>query len=148
MSDIHTGLATLAELVQAWHSLPLDFAGPASEAEITYAEQELGVIFPQSYRTFLRRYGAGYLHFFEIYGIPGDRLWGDVVIMNRRSVRLVPRHYVKFTGEFGQRGYYLDTSQMNAEGECPVIAVGPSNGAYTVADNFVEFLRKASEGLI
>src|SRR5688572_8116700 len=61
----------------------VDISGPVSTEQIVAAEQELGVDFPESYRAFLRLYGAGRLEWLDIFGLPQDRLWGDVVAMNQ-----------------------------------------------------------------
>jgi len=106
------------------------------------------VVFPNSYRTFLQQFGAGNFYYHEIFGLPRDRLWGDVVMMNQLRSRTVPRHYVKVTEEGDDAGFYLDTSRMNAEGECPLVALGPGNETRVVADSFLDFLRQAREGLI
>jgi hypothetical protein len=138
----------LAELAQAWCGTPFDPSGSASDVEVSAAERELGIIFPKSYRAFLRHYGAGSTHYHEIFGLPRDRLWGDVVMMNQLASSGVPKHYVKFTSEVGDLAYYLDTSRVDSEGECPVVVFGPGGEAEIVADSFIDFLRKASERLI
>jgi hypothetical protein len=140
--------APLAELVHLWSDASLDSSGPASEEEIEAAEKELGVSFPRSYRAFLRRYGAGNLHHYEIFGLPGNRLWADIVMMNQLSRGTVPKQYLKFTNDIGDFAYYLDTSQMDGNGECPVVVIGPGEDGETVADSFLDFLRRASQGSI
>lgn len=116
------------------------FSGPAPEDQIVAAERELGVMFPRSYRAFLRHYGAGNVDCIEIYGIPRDRLWGDVVMMNQLTSNCFPKHFVKFTGDIGDYSYYLDTSQMDEAGECPVVVFGAEENGRVIAKNFSEFL--------
>jgi hypothetical protein len=138
----------LAELTRDMGGETFELSGPASEEEIHLAERELGVIFPPSYRAFLRAYGAGSLPYWEVFGIPGDRLWGDVVMMNQVPPRRPPAHYIKFTSEGGDLGYYLDTSQCDVVGEYPVVVFGPGENGRVVADSFLDFLARAKDGLI
>jgi len=119
------------------------FSGPTTEDQIAAAERELGVMFPRSYRTFLRQYGAGTLDCVEIFGIPSDRLWGDVVMMNQLTSCQIPRHFVKFTDDIGNYSYYLDTSRMDDEGECPVVVFGPEESGRVIANSFSDFLGEA-----
>jgi hypothetical protein len=53
-------IAKAAEIIEA-HPELADFVGGAPYEEIWVAEQRLGVTFPESYKDFLQRYGAGYL---------------------------------------------------------------------------------------
>jgi hypothetical protein len=141
-------IVAIDELVWSSGVSGLECSGPASEAEIAAAEKALGVTFPKSYRTFLRHFGAGYLNCFDIFGIPGDQLWGDVVMMNQLDNRPRPEHLLKFTEDVGDYGFYLDTSRIDRTGECPVVVLGPGEEADVVADSFLDFLRKVREGLI
>jgi hypothetical protein len=141
-------ITALAELARAWDGTPLDFSGPVSDKEITAAERDLGITFPRSYRAFLRHFGAGDLYHYEIYGLPSDRLWGHVVTMNQRASRRLPKHYLKFTDDIGDYAYYLDTSRMDLDGECPVVVFGPVEEGEVVAENLLDFLRQACEGLL
>lgn len=145
MTESDCILPALGELVFN-HGTPLELAGPISEDHIAAAEEELGVVFPPSYRTFLRHFGAGNVHFMEIYGIPGDRLWGDVVMMTQLASPALPNHYVKLSEDFGGCAYCLDTSRPTENGECPVVTVAEGMKDRVVANSFLDFLRKASEG--
>jgi len=148
MEDHDPVAEQINQIARAWESAPLDLSGPVPEEKIAKAEQELGVKFPRSYRIFLRQHGAGTLHHHDIYGLPSDGLWGDIVRMNRIANRPVPRRYLKFTHEIGEYAYYLDTAQMSPECECPVVVFGPGDEGRTVADSFLDFLRKSSEGVV
>jgi antitoxin YobK len=148
MAEHDSVALVLAELTRDWDGEPVELSGPASEDEVRLAERELGVVFPASYRAFLRTYGAGTLPYCEIFGIPGDRLWGDVVMMNQVPPHRPPAHYVKFTADVGDLGYYLDTSRWDAAGECPVVVFGPGDDGRVVADSFLDFLAKAKDGLV
>lgn len=147
MQEAETLYLELAELIQSWGDASFTYAGPASEEEIAAAERELHVVFPRSYRVFLRHYGSGTMPY-EIFGLPGDSLWGDLVMMNQLESDPMPSHYIRFTDRIGEYTYYLDTSQLDAEGDCPVVMFGPDEEGTIVADNFLDFLRKLSAGLI
>jgi antitoxin YobK len=133
----------LGELSQGWNGICFQFSGPATEEQIVAAERELGVVFPLSYRTFLQQYGAGTLDCIEIFGLPSNSLWGDVVMMNHLASRAVPRHFIKFTEDIGDYSYYLDTSQIDDEGECPVVVFGPEESGRVIANSFIDFLGEA-----
>lgn len=49
-----------------------DFFGKVSEEQICNAEEKLGVVFPQSYRNFVKNYGFGGICGVEIEGIQGE----------------------------------------------------------------------------
>ena len=81
-------------------------------------------------------------------GLPRGQLWGDVVMMNQLDKRSLPSHYLKFMEDVGDYAYYLDTSRMNSAKECPVVVFGWEEDGEIVADNFVDFLQKAKDGLL
>jgi hypothetical protein len=141
-------IVAINELVWSSGVSGLECSGPASEADIAAAEKALEVSFPKSYRTFLRHFGVGYLNCFDVYGVPGDRLWGDVVMMNQLDHRSCPKRFVKFTDDVGDYGFYLDTSRMDPLGECPVVVFGPGKEGEIVAEDFLDFLHKVRMGLI
>jgi hypothetical protein len=138
----------LAALTHSGGYMPNGSSCPVSDEEITAAERELGISFPKSYRTFIRQYGVGRLQFYEIFGIPRDRLWGDVVMMNQLASGQLPRQYLQFTRDLDGLPYYLDMSQVGSDGECPVVVCGPGNETEVVADSFLDFLRKVREGIM
>ncbi len=148
MSEPDPLATAIGQLVADEAGLQVECSGPATEDEIAAAEKALGVRLPRSYRAFLRQFGAGYLNAYDIFGLPGDRLWGDVVMMNQIAPNPRPSHLVKFTDDVGDYGFYLDTSRIGGDGECPVVVFGPGEDGCVVADNFLDFLRKAREGLI
>jgi hypothetical protein len=69
-------------------------------------------------------------------------------MMNQLAPGLVPKHYLKFTHDVGDYAYYLNTSRMSADNECPVVVIAPGEGEEVIADSFLDFLRQASEGHI
>jgi hypothetical protein len=119
-----------------------------SDSELRAVEQELGVSLPRSYQVFLRYFGSENPFSHDLFGLPRDRLWGDIVLMNELEPLCPPRGLVKFTEDDFGHAYFLDTSRMDAEGECPVVRRGPDDRETTVADNFLDFLRKVYSGRI
>jgi carbon storage regulator CsrA len=113
-----------------------------TDLELDAAERELGVPLPQSYRAFLQSFGSQSSPEYELFGLPRDRLWGDIVLMNHLdSTR--PSSCVKFTEDRGGRSYYFDTARME-EGECPVIVQDRAGDTREVARSFLHFLTLAA----
>jgi hypothetical protein len=145
----------LAQLLKpARKSKPITL-GPVPEERVAAAERELGLRFPESYRTFLRRYGAGFLFGYEIAGVPLERctdeeppFWCHVAddTLGYRQAAGLPEHYVVISGDGGDYWFLLDTSQTDANGECPVVAWGSGADGPVVAANFLDFLQKIRAG--
>lgn len=125
-------------------------SGPVSETSIVSAETELGLLFPPSYRLFLRKYGASFGEGFEIYGLPPaaapDRppQWSDVV---KNTVMLrpnrLPQNSVAISHDGCDHGYFLECSQTDPQFEGVVIEWGPDHdGGQVIADSFMEFMEK------
>jgi cell wall assembly regulator SMI1 len=153
MSNADTILPQLRRLLKAKQCF-----GPVPEATIVSAERELGVRFPPSYRAFLSNYGAGGAPPpYDLYGLPDTRntddeppLWLHIVDM-AKSARAASRGiispaFVPLSSDGGDYSFYLDTTRVNASGECPVIAMGPGADELVVADEFLQFLRKITAG--
>jgi hypothetical protein len=132
-------------------------AGGVDAIAIQAAEAKLGVRFSASYRTFLSDFGAALCTGFEIAGLfeadggdDGPPLWLNVVtftIQKRRfSGGLIPNGYVAISDDGGDYTFYLDTSRLDALGECPVVVLGPGADAVVVADDFFDFVRRFFEG--
>ena len=102
-----------------------EFAGGVPFEEVWVAENQLGVTFPDSYREFLQKYGAGAFGGQPIYGlgVPVESLpnvvWATEAI--RASDDFFPADLVVIqdTGEGDL--LCLATSRMNDENECPVV---------------------------
>jgi hypothetical protein len=118
--------------------------GPISDLEVDAVERELGVLLPWSYRTFLRHFGVAWVAGHQVFGLPRHRLWGDVVLMNHLVGPALAAAYVMVSRDRRGQVYCLDTSCPRADGECPVVVLGPDLGGTPVARTFLEFLRKAS----
>lgn len=106
--------------------------GPQPESTIAEVEAALGVIFPPSYRAFLGRYGGGGIR--AMGGFSG--IWnGDALRLNQgclygdtlrlRSDRGAPPYLVLVSAVHGSEEHFppacLDTSRVDAAGECPVV---------------------------
>jgi hypothetical protein len=112
---------------------PCQITGPVPEAEISAAEQALGVTFPPSYRTFLRTFGGiaipphlGIVHDFVGVGpIPPEGDIGvDVVkrTLTARAERKLGDHLVVVgMGAQYQEWFCLDVSRGQPNGEYPVL---------------------------
>ncbi len=120
------------------HENPVQIAGPVSEAQITAAEEALGVTFPPSYRTFLRTFGGlaipphlGIVH--DFMGVM-EQPEQDVVqrTLTARQERKLAEHLVVVgLGAQYQEWFCLDVSRENAAGEYPVVM-------YDAKDNAVD----------
>jgi hypothetical protein len=132
--------------------------GPVAEPDIAAAERELGIRFPTSYRVFLKHFGAAWLpSSYEVAGLgpgrctdPTPPLWEhvvDVTAQIRRASRgLIPKEYIRFSGDGGDYAFYLDTGHVGANGESPVVVLGPGRDGVIIAHSFVEFVERAVSG--
>jgi hypothetical protein len=126
-------------------------------ALIKSAENHLGVLFPKSYKEFLSQYGFISLGGCEIFGIIDsdfinsevpDAVW--LAMDNRKNFNF-PKYLIPIYDVGEGTTYCLDTSQMNEEGECPVVAwplggYGQTPVLEIVAKDFGEFfLNKVKE---
>ena len=123
-------------------------SGPASEAVISSAEDELALLFPPSYRLFLARFGASLGDGFELYGLPPPSdpetppEWPNVVqstILLRPDS--LPENSIEISHDGMDHGYFLQCSRSDPKFEGPVIEWGPDHdGGKIVADSFLEFV--------
>jgi hypothetical protein len=61
----------------------LDSDRLATDSELTHAQLQLGVAFPEAYRWFLKEFGGGFFALGTIYSVLPDSEW-NVVDVNRR----------------------------------------------------------------
>lgn len=137
----------IAALTSPWRGPLLHLSGPVPEEQIARAEGQLGVSFPPSYRAFLRHFGAGRVHHYRLLGVGGEGLWGDVVAVNHLALPRAPRHLVRVAETPTEHTFYLDTSERDADGECPVRLQGPGAAGRLFAPNFLAFVRRICSGL-
>ncbi len=104
------------------------FGGKNPENLIEKAEQDLDLQFPKTYRKFLKEYGYGGINSLDIDGITEYKFdgsdYGGVVwnTLNYRNDFSYPKYLIPIYNVGEGTIYCLDTSQMNEEGECPVVA--------------------------
>lgn len=121
-----------------------EFTGAVSIAEIEKAEKMLNVTFPESYKAFLKEFGAGDVGGEIIFGIvKDDRKDEDVNMVKITQMEhdyKMPKHMIVIHySEYDDCLYCLDTSKMNS-GECPVVAVPDDYiNINMVANTFGEF---------
>jgi len=133
-------------------------AGKVGPEMILRAEEALGVRFPPAYTEFLSQFGAALCDGFEIAGLVDPEsnneppLWSNVVLstvqLREASNGLIPHEYIFVSSDGGDYYYYLDTSRPNAQGECPVIVLGPGADAVIVAEDFYDFIIRSFEGSV
>jgi hypothetical protein len=113
-----------AEIIDANPELA-DFVGPVPFEEVWVAEGQLEVTFPQSYREFLQRYGAGTFGGRSVYGLGVPDTGLPSVVYATQALRESDDFFpgdlvvVEDTGEGDL--LCLATSRMNEENECPVV---------------------------
>lgn len=114
-----------------------ELIGSVSEREIENAMQSLSVVFPESYKAFLRDFGGGDVGGELIFGITGEDNAITATQMERTqglSADLV------IIGFWNDTLICLDTGRMD-NGECPVVEVDEEDRVTEViADSFGQFL--------
>jgi SMI1-KNR4 cell-wall len=115
---------------------------PVSDVEIDAVERELRIGLPASYRQFLKLCGAGRVGTVDVFGLPRNHLWGDIVLMNELVDADKPPGCIKFASDWTGRAYYFDTSRTAADADWPVVVMESSREPRLVARNFLEFVGK------
>ncbi len=104
------------------------FSTPKSAQLIKLAEKKLAINFPLTYCDFIKKYGFGGPGGLIISGLRTDHpdeikttgvVWKN---LNKREQLKQPNHLIEIESVGDGTTYCLDTSQMNEEGECPVVA--------------------------
>jgi len=103
---------------------------PKREELLQKAEKILGLNFPPTYRLFLKKFGCGGLGSLEVYGIIDehfekggipDGIW---LTLDERKTG-APYNFIIIASTGYGPYYVLDTSQVNKDGECPVLLWTP-----------------------
>ena len=103
----------------------VQLAGGVPFEEVWVAEGKLGVTFPDSYREFLQRYGAGSVGGRDVYGLGVPETGLPNVVYTTEALRASDDFFpgdlvvLQDTGEGDI--LCLATSRMNEESECPVV---------------------------
>jgi len=131
-----------------------EVAGPASGVAINQAQEELGVVFPTEYKTFLEEFGAVIAHGIEIYGLletdgVGPPLWQDVVSVTKqlRNFKQDGAEQESFIpiSEDGTGVYFFINTEASPNVE--IWAIGPGVKKI-VSNNFYDFAVKLSQGKV
>lgn len=134
MKSILDRLQTVAERLRSIE--PSALAGPADDAEIQRAEQELHLSFPNSYKWFLREFGAADSPF-DIFGLepcvpnPDCSFWNIVSITNgERAIQPpLPLYLIPICPD-GTGNHWCLNSKLMANGECPVVFWNHDSGEH------------------
>jgi hypothetical protein len=118
-----------AAIAQLLSQLPPDqfsVGNAASEQDVRQAEIALSVSFPPSYKWFLQNYGTVDIGLTEIYGLGTIRVDGVPNVLGatlslRSLVKDFPMDFVVICDPGGEETFCLDTDQVDAENECPVV---------------------------
>ena len=125
------------------------FCEPRKDTLVQKAEQVLELKFPPTYKLFIKKYGCGGINSMEIYGLMDedfqnssapDAIWST---LRKREKGYIPYHFIHIDDTGDGFYYYLDSSQVNKEGEYPVViwTYGmDENKKEKVAEDFGEFL--------
>jgi len=113
-----------ADIIDANYDLA-NFIGPVPFEEIWVAEGQLGVRFPDSYREFIQRYGAGSFGGVEVYGLGVPDTGLPNVVWATEAVRAADDFFpadLVVIQDTGQGDLLcLATSRMTDENECPIV---------------------------
>ncbi len=105
-----------------------DFVGECSEYIVKKAEEKLSIEFPQSYRSFLRNFGAGNFGTEEIYGVVKedfensgipDAIW--FTLKQRKEINL-PSNLLIIYHTGGEEMFCLDINKIGRYGEPVVVS--------------------------
>jgi antitoxin YobK len=137
-----------AELIDANPDLA-DFAGGVPFEEVYVAENELGVTFPDSYREFIQKYGAGSFAGEPVFGLGVPATNTPNVVYATEALRTSDDFFPSDLVVIQDTGQYdilcLATSRMNNENECPVVQWIPEmsfeeQSFETINSTFAHFL--------
>ena len=101
------------------------FIGGVQEEIIVKAEKKLDVVFPVSYKNFLKDYGVGRIGNEEILGITkNNQGWPSVIWNTIEEINFgqMPKELVPVYLYDDEFYFCLDTSEFK-DGECPIVAV-------------------------
>ena len=127
------------------------FIGHRSEALIRLAEEKLGLKFPDTYRYFIEKYGAGNYGSAEIFGIVDDDFENSSVpdaiwyTLTERDEINLPLNLLIIYNTGDEALYCLDFNRRNEAGEPAVISFIPGidfeeQEHKIIANDFGDFL--------
>ncbi|MGU6971036.1 SMI1/KNR4 family protein [Salmonella enterica subsp. enterica serovar Oranienburg] len=133
-------------------------SGPASEELISAYESSLNIVFPESYKIFLRKYGTLMFNGLSFYGISKQGLAANsapdvkYVTIEARKLGDVDDDMIKMLSSGYGPSFSIDVSMLSETGEAVIVETELSfkrdGDKSIVANNFAEFLLgKISESL-
>lgn len=137
-----------AKKIMEEHEELCDFVGNFGADIIREVEKRLEVRLPQSYKCFLRDFGAGNFGSQEIYGIVSaefnavaipDVMW---LTLNERTNSGLPYELIPVYYDGGESYYCIDTSEIRDD-ESPIVSINMDDfscNKATLFDSFGEFL--------
>lgn len=129
-----------------------DYIGECSDLLIEKAEIALGLKFPNTYRHFIRKYGAGDFATWEILGITHENFYKspnpdnpDAIqfTLSQRKENNLPENFITIIEIDYEILYCLDFNMLNDESEPAVVSfnIGEDLGEQDkIADDFGDFL--------
>jgi hypothetical protein len=148
MSDRDAILAEAVALAKPRHWQSSEPQSPVSDVELDAVERELRVALPPNFRKFLKRCGAGRVGMVDVFGLPRNYLWGDIVLMNQLAEDRKPEGYLKFATDWTGRSYYFDATVNTPDFEWPVVVLDPDEAPRRVASDFLDFMGRLIQGPI
>lgn len=144
-----TDLSKAFSLIEQHQDLA-DFDGPKPDELISKAENALGLPFPPTYKSFLKKYGCGSIAGKEFYGvihsdfeasgIP-DAIW---LTLNQRRLYQLPVGIVLIYSTGDGLYYALNSCQVNSDGEYSIVEWNPGaskkNEIEKIYDDYGVFL--------
>ena len=131
------------------HADVADTGSPHMDEAVTAAEAALGVMFPESFREYLRRWGWLSFGPNEYQGLSSTTHNVVATTQRVRQLRGLPSSFVVVCDHEGDEYVCLDTALFQG-GECPVVIWDAA--ARTVsrprADNFGDFLESDIRGFL
>jgi len=132
-------------LEKEFHEYPTDFGGPRDSEKVKEAEKNLGVVFADSYKKFLIKYGSATLGGHNIYGLVYLSGMGE----STPDIVSNTKFYKEFQKWPGIKDWYVisDDGSGNPIGVDPagVVWLSDHDSGFEklkLADNFEEFLVK------
>ena len=119
----------------------IDVQPPCIERDIIRAEQQLNIIFPNSYKQVLKKYGYLEIGGEEIFGLYNDTIIRNAFFYRETNKDLLFSSYFIPVYALGNGEIFcLDTARMD-NGECPVVA-WYFGAVEKIAEDFGQFLLK------
>ena len=129
-----------------------DFSGPIEQQSILDSEQLLHVNFPNSYKEFLSRYGAGDIFGIEVYGIIKDPKIDPEMVpngiwltRNLRKDNSMPSTLVTIASSGYGPYFVIDCSVIDSNGECPIALWSANEKSERIFESFGDFLLDSLE---